>query len=205
MRRGLWDANTVRLLLRERKPIPELRKLGASLGAKVSEHSLVSFCLGGAKGPVLEFVFTDAHPEAAVQPRGDEGTLEASSVIDLELELVRRSGRNEFHGAKIAKDLLANRTLWISLIFLREDFAPAIDRSHPVWHKSLITLRDMPQGDYNADHLTLIAPSRKAADALAAIGKKRWQPDETIIPEEEVGPRAYGAAPGEWIVDFWWD
>ncbi len=127
--------------------------------------------------------------------------LRDATVQDVQLELIRRSQFNAFDGARVAKDLLSHRKLWISV--LMDHFGVP----NPPWmpSASLMKLRDLDGNYWNVDTLYVLAKSATAARKLASF-RDRWIADSAVVHDQEETERVLGGwgLPGR-LVTFWWD
>lgn len=89
-----------------------------------------------------------------------------TTVQELNLELIRRAGFNDFDGTKVSVDLEAHRDWWKGVIIDREG-ASGID---------LIKLRDIADNFWNADTLFVLVKPGYEEDMKALADT--WSADE---------------------------
>ena len=117
-------------------------------------------------------------------------------VQELIFELMTISPFNNFDGEKVVASLKDNESLWISAIFLP-------------FSLPLLTLRDMADGEWNADTLYII-PAEGEEDQLEGLASS-WNADEVDWID---GMKACNMM-GEWsskkeardkaLLRVWWD
>jgi hypothetical protein len=81
------------------------------------------------------------------------------------LGLIERHSFNMMDGKKIAAQLRADRHLWDGVLFLRTDYG--------------ITLRDLPNGSYNADTVVLLTDEKRRAALYEIV--KGWEPHSITV------------------------
>jgi hypothetical protein len=131
-------------------------------------------------------------------------SLREATAQEIQFELLRRTQHNALRGDRVLESLLAHRDLWLSLM---------LDRLF-VWSKEirlpvlgLITLRDLPYNDWNADTLYILAESPEKARALVALMEQEdWGGEPHIIDD----PKEVSQSVGSWdegltLVQVWWD
>ena len=161
------------------------------------------------------------------------GARVGSEAPRLQLELIRLQRFNRFDGRRVADDLEAHRARWeaawmrradpLHLLQLnlmepvatgalaRADVLDVVLRRPERWTLALpmtddlLPLRDLPEGDWNVDRLSVLArPGREAAlEALA----RTWLADEVVSLDGRVAQVALG---GHWrrepqVLVVWWD
>ena len=82
------------------------------------------------------------------------------------LTLIEENGFNNMDGKQIAKELRAERHLWEAVLFCRETLVG-------------ITLRDMPDGSYNADTIFLLTDMIRQTRLFELV--KKWGADSIIV------------------------
>jgi hypothetical protein len=101
-----------------------------------------------------------------------EKPLREATAQEIQFELLRRARRNLLDGEKVLKSLRAHRELWRSLI-LAPLFVWRRDSDLPII--GLITLRDLPKNQWNADTLYVITDSMaRAHDIVALAEREQW-------------------------------
>ena len=88
-----------------------------------------------------------------------------SKVQKVVFRLMELSSFNEFDGKKVVKDLKENSEKWIGAIWGRFTYM------------TMLPLRDIPKGIYNADTLYLSVP-KKYVVYFKEKAKKDWKADE---------------------------
>jgi hypothetical protein len=111
--------------------------------------------------------------------------MQAPTMQDLYLEILRRSRVNSFDGQRVYDDLMADRTVWDSAYPVRESGG------------NNVTLRDLASDGHDVDTLYI----RTTEERLSALTKlaSGWRPDEFDAEQD-----AY-ADKGTLIVRVWWD
>lgn len=92
------------------------------------------------------------------------------------LGLIERHSFNSMNGKQVAADLRAERRLWDAVIFYRTDVG--------------ITIRDMPDGSYNADTVSILTDTDRWELLYPFL--KQWSADSitVLLPEQAlVGER----------------
>ena len=128
--------------------------------------------------------------------------LSEATVQELQLELIRRTQFNAFHGEKIYQALLAHRELWQAVMLDRFCF------SNPgkLPSAGLIKLRDLQDNLWNADTLYILTPDIASARQLAHIAEDRWGGMAQVHDDPDEVARALGSGyPEPVIVSVWWD
>jgi len=126
-------------------------------------------------------------------------TLAAASVQELHLELIRRTTHNNFDGARVLADLLAQREDWQAVLFDTYDLVLGGESS------GLIKLRDMADNFYNVDTLYILAVNEQAAERLAAFAES-WMADTVQIYDQEKTNGLLGCYDDNLrVVEMWWD
>lgn len=126
-------------------------------------------------------------------------TLAEATVQEIQLELIRRTQHNFFHGEKVVNDLLAHREWWEAVLMDTCNLPQNIPGG------SLIKLRDLKLNLWNVDTLYILAPDEKSARQLAGLGKV-WQADSvTIYDEKDTDRLLGGGGMGRRLVVMWWD
>jgi hypothetical protein len=96
--------------------------------------------------------------------------LRDATVQDIQLELIRRSGFNDFDGEQVCALLARHRALWAAVLFDRPG-VPNYREPTRLLAGGLIKLRDLPDNIWNVDTLFVLTPT-KAARELAAVSTK---------------------------------
>jgi hypothetical protein len=131
--------------------------------------------------------------------------LNAATVQDIQLELMRRTCFNAFDGEKVVSSLMAHRHLWTAVLLDRF----GLDRRPGKLPTSgLIKLRDLDGNFWNADTLYILTPNAECARELAQLATDEdWGGEEPRIytNQKEVDAALGGADIGQAIVSIWWD
>ena len=126
-------------------------------------------------------------------------TLTTATVQELHLELIRRTQHNNFDGAQVLADLLANREAWQAVLF--DTYALAMSGRT----SSLIKLRDMADNIYNVDSLFILAVNEESAHRLASLAEP-WLADTVqVYSQEETDSLLGGCDDHLRLVVMWWD
>ncbi len=106
-----------------------------------------------------------------------------NEIQELYLQLIERSGYNEFDGRRVARELREHRDLWDAALMTRDDTG--------------LILRDLPEGSNNVAVLYLTTTQDRLR-ALRQLARK-WKADEM----EEV--EFSDLRPGTVCLQLWWD
>jgi hypothetical protein len=119
--------------------------------------------------------------------------LSEASIQEIQLELVRRWGFNEFDGKEVYADLMSNSHLWQGVV---------MDSSFP-----LVKLRDMvDDGLWNVDLLYIWAKDEQCAQQLLEFGEKWRAASAEICSTEEMNELMGTLGRKERrLVVMWWD
>ena len=98
----------------------------------------------------------------------DAHSLQAASVQDIQLELLRRTAFNALDGGQVYVSLLKHRHLWLAVLLDRLG-VPNYAEPRRLLTAGLIKLRDLSDNVWNADTLFVLTPMRSAAEQLAKI------------------------------------
>jgi hypothetical protein len=112
---------------------------------------------------------------------------------ELQLALMRSAAGPP--GPRIADDLERDRELWSSAMLTRSDA--------PGGFGSLIPLRDLSRGLWNAD--TLYVLSSGVDDPALERLAQRWEPDEVTWIEAAEASNLLGSSRAARILRVWWD
>ncbi len=115
--------------------------------------------------------------------RGDT----ALTPQELELLLIRQASFNNFDGNQIADNLEARPDLWKAALVYQSS-GPGI------------TLRDLPDGDYNIDMLVIYPKPGKDHDL--EVLSQDWKPDETSWEGRDF---FHGSNSDYRALKLWWD
>jgi hypothetical protein len=131
---------------------------------------------------------------------------EASSVQDIQLELLRRTRFNALDGERVCASLLKHRPLWRAILLDRPSVPNYAEPSHLLL-SGLIKLRDLPDNLWNADTLFVLTPTRQEAEQLARIAEEEdWGGEIHVFRDQAEMDRALGTGRQEYgLVSIWWD
>jgi hypothetical protein len=135
--------------------------------------------------------------------------MEINQPQKIQFERLRLGSFNSFDGDKVADGLLKHRNLWDSFVFGRFRYG------------TLIELRDLPQGELNADTIMILTDLKRAKEIIA-IALKQWNVDETgycgrvegeyflegdapCNSEKELFQEMGGLGNNQIVVRLWWD
>jgi hypothetical protein len=135
-----------------------------------------------------------------------ELSLQAATVQDIQIELIRRTKFNTFDGKEIVQLLQRHRHLWKAVLLDRPGLP---NYSHPrqLLMAGLIKLRDLEDNIWNADLLYALTHTQEGARELA----KAFEESETgampsvhedIMETDDalgMGRQTYG------LMSAWWD
>jgi hypothetical protein len=114
----------------------------------------------------------------------------AKTIQDIQLDLLELASFNEFDGARVKKDLLANKGLWKGAIMGRfKNF-------------QLLPLRDIDSNVWNVDTLMILPQQGKEAELLLLASK--WNADEVDFLEGDDINLMYGGGEKK-VLRLWWD
>ena len=124
----------------------------------------------------------------------DSSRLTEATVQDIQLELIRRTQYNAFDGERVARGLKEHRDWWEAALLVRTE--PLL----------LITLRDLPYNDWNADTLFILARDEERARQLEQIGNDEWAADVWVFDQDETERKlGTGGLDKQRLVRMWWD
>jgi hypothetical protein len=124
-------------------------------------------------------------------PSGRAPSKSVTKIQAIQLDLLRRSSFNQLNGRQVARDLLANRSLWCAAL---------IDR---LGSSALIKLRDLDENDWNVD--TLYVLSSGANDRSLARIARRWHADAINWVSGAAASSLLGDSRPARILEVWWD
>jgi hypothetical protein len=214
--RGEWDADRIWLLPAEGKEATlALVAQGAAWGATVTigpedareMHTPADLITLRWETPPAP---SDPLPAPRERPRSRRPpSMVDIPPLDLSLELIRRTGFNDFDGARVVRDLEAHSDLWRSAWLGISDsvIEERGQRLHPVpVFNTLECLMDEENAGHNADQLWVLCPSLEAARGLVRVSKKGWNvyPASTLIWNRASSRQAAGCVGDERVVSFWW-
>ena len=123
----------------------------------------------------------------------ENAKLSEASIQEIQLELIRRWGFNEFDGKEVYADLMSNCQLWQGVV---------MDSSFP-----LVKLRDLVDDDlWNVDLLYIWAKDEQCAQQLLGFGEKWRAASAEICSAEEMNELmgTHGRKERRLVV-MWWD
>jgi hypothetical protein len=133
--------------------------------------------------------------------------LRDATVQEIQLELIRRTEFNAFHGERIYASLMKHRAYWQAVLLDRPGFANYQKPGHLLM-SSLIKLRDLDENYWNADKLFILTAKREQAVQLARIIEDEdWGGEKPIVyrDQEEIDS-AFGVGREEYgLLSIWWD
>jgi hypothetical protein len=110
---------------------------------------------------------------------------------NLMLDLITKASFNDFDGKAVVDDLMNHQELWCSVMMTREGMCG-------------ITLRDLPDGDYNVDTLYILS-SGKDDNHLLAVAEG-WPSDEVSWLSDDAAGKFLGCFPATGrVLRLWWD
>ena len=109
----------------------------------------------------------------------------AEELQEMQFRMMELSSFNQFEGEEIAKSLKENYGLWKRFIFID-------------CYNSQVSLRDMGEGEWNADTLLIIVKEKFAENMMAVA--KAWEANSVECLKHGVALRK-----GEWLIKVWWD
>jgi len=112
------------------------------------------------------------------------------TIQEIQLDLIERASFNQFDGAQVRQDLLANQHLWKGVIMGRFDSFP------------LIPLRDIASNIWNVDTL-MILPQAGREDELQELAAA-WGADDVEWMAGDKISLMYGGLENE-VLRVWWD
>jgi hypothetical protein len=114
----------------------------------------------------------------------------AKTVQDIQLDLLELASFNEFDGARVKQDLLANKGLWKGAMMGRfENF-------------QLIPLRDINRNVWNVDTLMILPHQGKETELMELASK--WYADELHLLKGADINLMYGGGEDK-VLRVWWD
>ncbi len=137
---------------------------------------------------------------------GDAIRLRDATVQDIQLELLRRTTFNSLDGVRVRDSLLKHRHLWHAVLLDRSGVPNYADPGR-LLTAGLIKLRDLPDNLWNADTLSVLTPTRSAAEQLMAVAEAEdWGGEATVHADQEDTDRALGTGRQEYgLLSVWWD
>jgi hypothetical protein len=151
----------------------------------------VAFLLSLSGGAGSSALVSRAAPEKAICPNGSSPSKSVTKIQAIQLDLLRRSSFNQLNGRQVARDLLANRSLWCAAL---------IDR---LGSDALIKLRDVDENYWNVD--TLYVLSSGANDRLLGRIARHWHADAINWVSGASASRLLGDSRPVRILEVWWD
>lgn len=131
--------------------------------------------------------------------------LRDATVQDIQLELIRRTGFNEFDGEAVCALLERHRRLWRAVLLDRPGL-PNYNTPRHLLTGGLIKLRDLDDNIWNADTLFLLTDTPEQARELAAVfdefpGAMPTVHDDLAETDAALGTgrQMYG------VLTVWWD
>ena len=115
----------------------------------------------------------------------EEKVLKARELQDMQFRMMEFGSFNQFDGEKVAKSLKENYGLWKRFIFID-------------CYNLNVCLRDMQNGEWNADTLLIIVKEKFAEDMMAIA--KSWKANSVDCLKHGVALER-----GEWMIKVWWD
>ena len=112
------------------------------------------------------------------------------TIQEIQLDLIERASFNEFDGAQVKQDLMANKDLWKGAIMGRFD------------NSLLIPLRDIAHDIWNVDTL-MILPQAGKEDELQELAAG-WCADDVELMEGKEVSLMYGGQESK-VFRVWWD
>lgn len=129
--------------------------------------------------------------------------LTEATVQEIQLELIRRTDFNAFHGERVVAALTAHRGLWEAVLMDRFCF------SNPgrLPRSGLIKLRDLSDNLWNVDTLYVLCPDATSARRLAeAVETEDWGGMVQVHDDEDDVEDALGGTGQPYaVVSIWWD
>ncbi|MBW3540785.1 MAG: hypothetical protein KY476_10980 [Planctomycetes bacterium] len=136
---------------------------------------------------------------------GESIALTEATSQEIQLELLRRTSFNMLSGERVARDLMAHRDLWQSVI---------LDRM-PIWSVNyaelslgwLVKLRDLALNIWNADTLILLTDSEQKLHRLKEIADG-WNGEVHLYDESKRAEldRCLGTGrDSSVLLTVWWD
>lgn len=114
----------------------------------------------------------------------------AKTIQDIQLDLIELASFNEFDGAQVKKDLLANKGLWKGVIMGRFE------------NSQLIPLRDIDSNVWNVDTLMILPQEGK--DTELVLLATHWNADEVDLLKGDDINLMYGGGENK-VLRLWWD
>jgi hypothetical protein len=131
-------------------------------------------------------------------------TLRGATVQDIQLELIRRTRFNDFHGERVCELLNQHRGHW-QAVLLDHPGVPNYKTPGRLLTSGLIKLRDLGDNIWNADTLYILTHTPAQARELAALFEEMGGMPRVYEDEEEMG-RALGMSRAEYgLLTVWWD
>jgi hypothetical protein len=132
--------------------------------------------------------------------------LHDATVQEIQLELIRRTTFNDFHGERVFSSLHKHRHLWQAVLLDRTG-VPNYATPRHLLTGGLITLRDLPENLWNADTLFVLTRTRQAAEELKGIiAAEVWGGETTIHDDWEETDMALGTGRQKYgLLSVWWD
>ena len=143
--------------------------------------------------------------ETEPTPAAEPLLLTTATVLDIQLELIRRRRFNRFHGPRVVASPLSRRDLWRGVEFRCDGLPP--DEGRSLGFMSLIGLRDVPHDRWNADTLYVLCDRPEQARAVMDVAERdRWNADvaELYADKDELGS-ALASSGTAAVAGFWRD
>lgn len=131
--------------------------------------------------------------------------LTTATVLDLQLELIRRRRFNRFYGPRVVASLQRHRDLWRGVDFRCDGLPP--DEGRSLGAMSLIGLRDVPDDRWKADTLYVLCDGPGQASAVLELANRDgWHADVAELYAHKVElASALGTSEPAAVAGFWWD
>jgi hypothetical protein len=131
--------------------------------------------------------------EKQIMPTENSPLLTEANAQEIQLELIRRGGFNEFIGKEVYADLISNRQLWAGVL---------MDSTFP-----LAKLRDMVEDDYwFTDILYILAADEDCAKEFLKFAEKWNASSAEICSAKEMNELMGTLGRTERrLVEVWWD
>lgn len=132
--------------------------------------------------------------------------LRDATVQEIQLELIRRTRFNEFHGERICDILQRFRGLWRAVLLDRTGI-PNYSEPGLLLIAGLIKLRDLDTNIWNADTLYILTQTREGARELAAVFDEEGGGEKARVYENlDETDMALGTGREEYgLLSVWWD
>jgi hypothetical protein len=132
--------------------------------------------------------------------------LRDATVQDIQLELIRRTRFNDFHGERVCELLNAYRGHWQAVVFDRPG-VPNYNHPGRLLVSGLIKLRDLADNIWNADTLYVLTYTADQARELAKVFEESALGAMPRVHEDmEETDMALGTGRQEYgLLTVWWD